>query len=108
MIGENPASGLLVGSVPFTERNRDNVTFSMETDGANGRFVVLPNGNVIVSTNQSLGSINYEQGGTWPFQLVLRVTETSALRVPLGCCGLYSTGRVQISLTDRDDPPVGK
>jgi hypothetical protein len=106
VIGENPAGGLLVGSVPYTDRNRDNVTFSIETDGANGRFILLPNGNIIVSTNQSLGSINFEQGGTWPFQLVVRVTETSALRVPLGCCGLYSTGRVQISLTDRDDPPV--
>ena len=103
VLPENPASGMVVGSVPFFDQNGDNVTFSL-TDGASDRFVVLPNGDIVVAANQTLNSINFETQAL-PFTLVIQVTETSAIRKPTAS-GLSSTGRISIVLSDQDDPPV--
>ena len=104
LLPENPPAGTVVGQVPFFDHNGDNVTFSLYTDGASGRFVVLPSGAIVVAANLSLNSIDFETQAL-PFSLVIQVTETSAIRKPTAS-GLSSTGKVFISLTDQDDPPV--
>lgn len=105
---ENPNGGILVGNIPYKDSNRDNVTFSLEVDGAAGRFVVRPDGSVVVAAGLAQDSINFEQAGSWPYRLTVRITETSAMRQPITASNpaLSSTTTVLINLLDVDDAPV--
>jgi hypothetical protein len=108
-IPENPRANTLVRTLRAIDPENDKIEYTMESDGSAGRFVLDIDGRLTVNPLTYTDQFNFEDVGSWPYVLLIRATEITALNVSVSVASglrLFTSAKITISLSDVNDPPT--
>jgi hypothetical protein len=106
---ENPMANTLVRTLKALDPENDQVEYTIESDGSAGRFLLSIDGRLFVNPNMYTDQFNFEDVGSWPYVLLVRATEVTALNVSVSVASglrLFTSAKITISLSDVNDPPT--
>jgi hypothetical protein len=106
---ENPMANSVVRTLRAIDPENDQIEYTVESDGSAGRFVLTTDGRLIVNPNMYTDQFNFEDVGSYPYVILVRATETTALNVSVSAASglrLFTSAKITISLSDVNDPPT--